>query len=275
MKKISYLCSLFCFMFSAVIFAKSYQIGVLEGPGAGGEKKTNMQQLWKVILPYVNQNTQTFQVKYYSQIDQLNDAIRANQVDYAYIQSPGMVKNALITHEKLIPIVSLLTLDQKTRKLSTTVHQYLFTSKHGLNLIKPNTARHLLSNKKIAIASKPYELSVLKEEFKQNNIQWVVLPSFAQAIQYVLTNKADAAIAPDRVFQHFTQQQQNQLSFFPMFDMPNGAILASPSIPKNVTKQLVHHLELIKPETLQTFHVKGFSKPISTHKYLQLIQSNV
>lgn len=266
---IARLVALFCSAFLYIsIFANTITVGVLESPGAGGLDKTDMPILWNnILLKALNKDCKpdSFTVKHYTldNMASLEKALNDGAVLYAYVQAPGAVRHILNAEVGAQPVLSLLTFDMQSQKLRPSFVMYLITKQKGIDPNNQESVRKYLAGKTISMPHYGMAKAYFDKE-NQLNLTWRKASKFSGAVDDVKTGKADAAIVPDRVIR---KMNQTGLMIYPLYVRPNGAVLASKQASATTTACVIKTLTAIKPETLKSFLVKGFSAPNTVSSY--------
>lgn len=260
------------FLISQSVFSQTYTIGVLESLGAGGYAKPDVTKVWDATLTNINKdNKNQYSVKIFSDISSLNDAMKKQQVAFAYAQSPGMITKILTENPDAKVLSTLLTEDQVHHKLLPYYYIYIYTLKSGLNITNTKQLHPALKDKTVGIINVNTKLAEPTINYlKDDHVKFVEKPTFYSAIDDILSGKLDALLTSDRVLTYINPKDKNKLQLVPVFTRPNGALVVNKNINPSISNHLVQNLINLPKQTLNEFHVKGFSKPLDRKVYLEL-----
>ena len=257
------------------VFARTFDVGVLQDAiGAGGYDKTLVKRLWETkLLPTLNDSDggDRFEVRSYGDINELKKALKDNTINYAYAQSPAMIKEILLSNPKVHVVSTLLTEDPKTKTPSTSYDIYLFTAKNGLNISSAQGLRKKLAAKKVAITFNSFHAATLiQKALSGNQIKWIETRSFMNAVHLVESGKADATFATIRAG-YFSKKDWEKLVTVAVIKHPNGALVSNEEVSMRDSTQLATTLQSVPASNFNGYLVKGFGDAYSREEYLAVL----
>lgn len=266
-----------CFLgliLSVAASAHVYTIGVLESKGAGGYDKPAVKKMWdQVVLVSLNDNhgDDEFEAQYYSDVDQLKKALQLKKVDYAYAQSPAMIKSILVANPNAKVVSTLLTENPQTKELSESYAIYLITAKDGLNITNTKGLRNKLAKKRVAITFENFHAAeLIKKALSNDEVMWMEAKSFVESVQLVELGKADATFATIRAG-YFSQKDFEKLTTVPAILHPNGALLAAESVSASDSAKLAKVLQALPASSFSDYFIRGFGKAYSADEYMRTL----